>query len=283
MTLHSDSKPSPVTWHLAHHGKPLRLLQISDSHLLEHPRQTLMGVNTERSFREVLIRFQNTEEWPPDLILVTGDLVQDPFPGAYERLFDYLENLEIPWACLPGNHDDPAMMARIMCRKEQHCAGRILSRSWQIICLNSHRYDSHGGHLSPKELEYLTGCLEETPDLFTLIALHHPPLSVGSTWMDTMRLDNGPELLDCLARFPNVKGVIFGHVHQVFESEYRSIRLWSTPSTCFQFQPKSETFALDVEAAGWRWLELYPNGQIHTWVKRLDHPPPDLDFSLAGY
>ncbi len=270
-------------WRLVTHGEPLRLLQLSDCHLLEQPGQTLMGVDTERSLQEVLTHLKRTQDWPPDLILLTGDLVQEPLPAAYQRLTRYLETLQVPWVVLPGNHDDPEMMATILCRNAQRCAKRILTHTWQILCLNSYLPRSTGGHLDAAELELLTRSLAQAPDRPALIALHHPPLSIASPWMDTMQLDNGREFLTLLESFPNVKGVIFGHVHQVFESNYRSLRLWSVPSTCFQFKPGSATFALAAEAAGWRWLELHACGQIHTWVERLDHPPPGLDVSLPGY
>lgn len=274
--------PGPA-WRLPTHAEPLRLLQLSDCHLLARPGQTLMGVDTERSFQEVLTHLKRTPDWPPDLILLTGDLVQEPLPVAYERLSHYLETLQLPWVVLPGNHDDPEMMANILCRNAQHCAKHILTKTWQILGLNSYLPGSTGGHLDAAELELLTHSLAQAQDRPALIALHHPPLPVKSPWMDTMQVDNGQELLTLLERFPNVKGVIFGHVHQVFESNYRSIRLWSVPSTCFQFKPGSETFALDAQAAGWRWLELHACGQIHTRVERLDHLPPGLDFSLSGY
>lgn len=270
-------------WQLTTHGEPLRLLQLSDCHLLEQPGQTLMGVDTDRSFQEVLSYLKRTLDWPPDLILLTGDLVQEPTPVAYERLTGYLETLQLPWVVLPGNHDDPEMMTQILCRNALHCTRCILTKTWQILCLNSYLPGSTGGHLNAGELESLTRHLEAAPDRPALIALHHPPLPVDSPWMDTMRVDNGQELLTLLERFPNVKGVIFGHVHQVFESTYRSLRLWSVPSTCFQFKPGSATFALDAQPAGWRWLKLHALGQIHTWVERLDHLPPGLDFSSSCY
>ena len=44
----------------------------------------------------------------------------------------------------------------------------------------------------------------------------------------------------------------------------------SSPSTCAQFLPNSDDFALDVRSPGYRWLELSDNGAMHTkvvWVE----------------
>ena len=262
---------------------PFRILQLSDCHLLERAGQTMMGVDTELSLREVLRHLLSHPLWPPELILLTGDLVQDPFEDSYRRLRHIMDNLAVPWVCLPGNHYSPALMDAILCRHENHCARHILFPPWQLVCLNSHKENSHQGHLLRKELDFLAQSLTAGDGRPALIALHHPPVPVGSAWMDTMRLDNGEELLTLLSNFSQVKAVIFGHVHQTFSTHYQSIPLWSVPSTCFQFKPHSETFALDSLPPGWRWLELHPDGKIETWVERLENPPAGLDFHSEGY
>ncbi len=262
---------------------PLRILQLSDCHLLEKPGQKLMGVDTELSFHQVLQHLRSHSLWPPDLILLTGDLVQDPFKDNYRRLLQTMDSLNIPWVCLPGNHDSLQLMETILCKKGSHCAKRISSPDWQIICLDSHKENTHRGHLRQQELDFLFQCLSNDPQRTALIALHHPPIAVGSAWMDTMKLDNGGEFLALVARFPQVKGIIFGHVHQVFTAHYGPIPLWSVPSTCFQFKPGSKDFALDRLPPGYRWLELYAGGRLETWVERLEHPPEGLDFLSVGY
>ncbi len=267
---------------LSPQNETLKVVQLSDCHLLAQPSQTLMGVDTERSLLQVLAHLTRTPDFPPDLVLVTGDLVQTPSEPAYARLFAHLETLGAPWVALPGNHDDPQLMAKILCRNRWHCAKRILAPDWQILCLNSHLSGSAGGFLSPGELAFLTASLKAS-DLPTLIAVHHPPLPVQSAWMDTMQLANGQAFLRLIEPFPQVKGVVFGHVHQVVERCYGSIALWSAPATCFQFKPGSAAFALDAQPAGWRWLMLQPDGKIYTWVERLAHLPPGLDFSQLGY
>jgi Icc protein len=44
----------------------------------------------------------------------------------------------------------------------------------------------------------------------------------------------------------------------------------SSPSTCTQFRPNSDDFALDVRPPGYRWLDLTANGKIQTKVVWLD-------------
>lgn len=273
---------TPTTLTLAD-ARTVKVLQLTDCHLLERPGQTLMGVDTELSLRKTLEHLRGHRDWPPDLILLTGDLVQDPLVFSYQRLLALLEPLEVPWVCLAGNHDDPAMMKDVLCAEGPHCVRRILTTQWQILCLNSHRPHSHQGHLADPELAFLQDALSSDRERHALIALHHPPLSIGSTWMDTMQVDNGKEFLEIVSGFQQVAGIVFGHIHQVFSSRHGSIKLWSTPSTCFQFKPASDEFALDVRPPGWRWLTLHHNGHIVTRVERLANPPSGLDFSSPGY
>jgi Icc protein len=49
------------------------------------------------------------------------------------------------------------------------------------------------------------------------------------------------------------------------------VQFLSTPSTCAQFLPHSEFFALDERPPGLRWLDLHPDGRVATpveWVRQ---------------
>ena len=94
-------------------GRPLRLLQLTDTHLFADPGGILYGVNTRNSLTAVIAAIKRAGE-RPDAILVTGDLSQDESTTSYQILRDMLAQLEAPVFVLPGNHDDPAALrARI--------------------------------------------------------------------------------------------------------------------------------------------------------------------------
>jgi Icc protein len=44
------------------------------------------------------------------------------------------------------------------------------------------------------------------------------------------------------------------------------LRLLSTPSTCAQFRPGSDSFAIDERPPGYRWLDLRADGRLDTEV-----------------
>ena len=57
----------------------------------------------------------------------------------------------------------------------------------------------------------------------------------------------------------------------------------STPSTCIQFKPKSDKFALDEEHPGYRFIKLKANGEIETQVYRLSTSQRMNSSEVQGY
>lgn len=264
-------------------GAPIRIIQITDFHLLADPTSTMMGINTEASFHAVLNAVRQNHG-PPDLVLLTGDLVQEPAPNTYRRLKDHLETLQAPCYCLPGNHDDLGLMKEIL-TQGHHVAfqPQILLDGWQIVCLDSTIPGDPGGYLTEDQLLLLESLLADQPERFALICLHHSPLLTGSRWLDTMRLSNSEQLFAIIDRYPSVRGVIFGHIHQALDTSRNGVRLAACPSTCFQFKPNHGDFALDPLPPGYRWLELCSDGDVRTDVERLNEVPAGLDMASAGY
>jgi Icc protein len=84
-------------------------------------------------------------------------------------------------------------------------------------------------------------------------------------------------------RHPRVRAIIWGHVHQEYDDLRNGVRLLAVPSTCVQFKPKSEDFAVDDSNPGYRWLDLYPDGRIDTAVSRVEGITFEVDFSVKGY
>ena len=263
-------------------GAPIRILQLTDFHLLADPAHKMMGVNTEETFAATLkAAWQHNS--PADLLLLTGDLVQEAGADTYLRLRQHLQGLDIPCYCLPGNHDEWPLMRGILAAGQVSCEPRVVFGGWQIICLDSTLPGQPGGHLDQTQLDMLESFLRDQPEKFSLVSLHHSPLPTGSAWLDTMRLDNAEAFFALLGRFPRVRALVCGHVHQVFDQMLGNIRVMACPSTCFQFKPYSAQFALDSLPPGYRWLELYPDGEIRTGVERLSYLPEGLELASAGY
>lgn len=260
----------------------ISLLQITDTHILRSPEHTLLGVDTAHYFNIVLDSAINSNR-KFDLCLATGDLAQDSAPESYRYLLNKLAQLEFSTICLPGNHDNLNAMQHVFCTKTVNCRKHIILGNWQIIALYSQVPDSAGGHLATEELTFLEQCLIINAELFSLIAVHHHCVPTGSIWMDTMIIDNAPDLFGLIKRHSNVKAIINGHIHQAMDIEINSLRILTTPSTCFQFEPQSDHFSLDGESPGYRWLNLYEDGSIGTGVVRIPEQLTGLQTNTEGY
>jgi Icc protein len=142
--------------------------------------------------------------------------------------------------------------------------------SWSLILLNTFLTGEDAGGLGKRRLDALAAALRDHAGQHILVCMHHQPLNMGSAWLDGVGLRDADHFLAVLERSPDVRGVLWGHVHQASDRMRGKVRFLSTPSTCSQFLPSSDYFAIDNRPPGMRWLSLYPDGRFNTevvWVK----------------
>lgn len=260
--------------------KPITLLQITDCHLGEVSGTKLLSMDPDESLDDVL-RLAKKQYPDPDFMLVTGDLANEPSSEAYGRLLKKLQHsMSCPMAWLPGNHDVPEIMGEFGADINHKI--RDLG-DWLLILLNSRKPKRIYGQLSEQELSLLEQTLKANPDKHIVITMHHQPVPIYSQWMDNYIVRNADEFWKLAEHYPQVKLVLWGHVHQEFESNYNNIRLLATPSTCIQFTPGKKAFHIDNTMPGYRWLKLYPNGDIESGVERVEEKDYGIDFSSNGY
>lgn len=247
----------------------LDIVQITDCHVFSSRDGRFDGVDTSASLDRVIDRINETES--PDMVLVTGDLVNDGGEQAYQRLLASLKRLNAGVFCLPGNHDTPALMHRIINEANVATDKVLEGYNWRIVLLDTMLPDTHAGSLSGEELGFLEEMLRSAGDRFVLVAMHHHPVSVHSPWMDTMMLDNPEEFFAVIDRYPAVKVVTWGHIHQVFTRRRNTVKLLGTPSTCRQFRLDGETSKMDDKPPAYRRTRLHRDGRLNTeiyWMKR---------------
>lgn len=261
----------------------MRIVQITDPHIFSDTQQgKLLGVNTSNSFEAVLQLVEQAPK-PPDMIILTGDLSQDETQAAYEYIAKMCKRFQCPVTWLPGNHDDPALMEAVFRASTFQSDKAIIMGNWLFILLNTH-YPKHvEGLLSKNELSRLEYYLDLHRKLNCMIFMHHPPVSVGSKWVDNLKLKNADNFFAITDKFPNIKAIVCGHVHQAFHTTRKNVDIFTTPSTCIQFKSNSASFALDKQNPGYRWFDLTPKGSFKTGVERLVNYNNSTDFSSSGY
>lgn len=249
----------------------MQVLHITDPHLYGNVGGNLRGVETDSSLRNVLDEaFANgTDAYAA--VLVTGDLVQDD-PSGYLRFKSILGNLRVPVLCVPGNHDEPDLMqASLAAEPFRYCGSHAIGE-WRFVMLDSYDPGHVGGRLTAAELARLDADLGRSPT-HALVCLHHHPVTMGSRWLDGVGLANAEDFWRVIDRHPHVRGVAWGHVHQLYEGERNGVRLFATPSTCAQFLPHSDRYAVDSRPPAYRRFELHADGRIETEARWIESRP----------
>ncbi len=244
----------------------IEVLHLSDTHIGASATLRLGACDPRHSLRRVC---DNARGLAVDFALLTGDLSNDATPAAYHCLAQQMARLATPDYALPGNHDDPQTMRAELARSCISCPTLIARGTWSLALLDSTVPGELAGTLSAASLRALAALSQHRPEIHLLVALHHPPVDLGSPWMDSMGLSNAPELWRVLHTLPQLRAVIWGHAHQNFDTYRRGVRLLGTPSTNVQFMPRVRAFAADKRAPGYRVLTLNDDGTIATEVVRV--------------
>jgi len=257
----------------------LSLVQVTDTHLTGTETGCLLGMNTARSARTVIDAALASES--ADTILVTGDIAADGQPEAYGQL-EALLGTSVPSLWLPGNHDDVSSHKD---RYASHMKRRLRAKHWDVVMLETQVEGEVGGVLSTTELAALRSAVDDArlANKALLVATHHPLRRLESAWLDEQSVKNASDALDLLKPIADQAAVISGHVHQESDELINGVRMMTTPSTCVQFAPRSQDFALDIKDPGYRRLVLHPNARIETQVIRISDEENRPLLTSSGY
>lgn len=261
-----------------------KILHITDSHLFADDSDSLLGVNSNASFLAVIdeIKHQNRHY---DLIVATGDFVQDGSKRAYQRFAEEIKTLAVPCVWLAGNHDVYPYMQEVF-NDYQLAANKVvlLGDKWLIVLLNSQVVGQAYGVLPESELMFLQNALTSHPDRAAMVFLHHHPIPSSCHWLDQHILKNNADLELIIKNNSMIKGLGWGHIHQQQEQIWHNCKAFSTPSTSVQFKPGCYNFQVsDQDAPGWREISLNQDGSLSSQVYRISNNQFLPDLSKNGY
>lgn len=256
-----------------------RIVQITDLHLMADPRAELKGVCTRATLQAVLDVLRRDFD-SAERLIVTGDLAHDELRETYvalrEMLGDWLPKLRL----VPGNHEDREFMRQIFSDRVTVVDDRnVFADSvggWRLIGLDSQLAGEVRGQLGESQRDWLARELAAEPRCPTAVFLHHPPLKVGTGWLDEIRLEDADPLLDLLSQHQQVKFVCCGHIHHEMTVAHANMLLLTTPATSVQFLPDTEMLIPDSVPPGFRIFDLEPDGSFRTRVARVPIATTDL-------
>jgi len=154
----------------------------------------------------------------PELVVISGDLVETPTDEAYAHLCRLLEPLEIPFVAVPGNHDSRELMRSALVQPLFPSEGPLNQLypvgETDVVLLDSSVPGAPYGELDPATLQWLEAVLSSSDRRPALLFLHHPPFRTGIGRVDRHGLRNAAELATLVERYPWVRLVAAGHVHR---------------------------------------------------------------------
>ncbi len=253
--------------------KALRVVQITDIHLLAEAGARLYGVDSAITLQKVIDAIRQLSPLP-GLIIATGDLAEDGSKATYARLRHVLAAINIPVYVLPGNHDDAGAMHDALVDENISFVDSVRVGAWYFMFVNTQVVGESYGFISADEMSLLRTNLKSAGDSPVVVALHHTPMQICPRM--NCQLQNLSEFNQLVHGFPGIKAVIAGHTHIDAEKNNASHIQYTTPSTFAQFAHDLAcdsdagefwlSHTMDGSSHGFRVLDLMPNGQISSRV-----------------
>ena len=200
-------------------NRPFLVAQISDLHLKAGNRLTYGVVDTLGALRRAVDHL-NASYPRPDIVVISGDLVDFGRADEYAVLHPELARLHMPCYLVPGNHDTRGPLldafgdhAYLPTSADGPLDWVVDEHPLRLIGLDSTIPGGHGGQLLDSQLQWLDAQLALRPEAPTLLILHHPPFSSGIGHMDREPFINAAALERVVARHPHVERLLCGHLH----------------------------------------------------------------------
>ena len=242
----------------------MRIVQITDLHVGQ-PGEDTQGVDVRANFLKIK---DAIKELQPDHLVLSGDLCFSYGEReVYDWIRDHLNQLDIPYDLISGNHDDPVLMAEafgiveLLKNKELYFSRTIHGRLFLFL-------DTTTGIVSKAQLDWLSKKMAELDEPL-VIFMHHPPIFADVPFMDGKHaLRNQEDIQEVLFDFPHEITVFTGHYHVEKTIRKRNVVVHITPSCFFQIDQRSKEFKVDHHRIGLREIRLM-DGVILNTVKYL--------------
>ncbi|MBA4503260.1 phosphodiesterase [Marinobacterium marinum] len=266
------------------------IAQLTDLHIKAGGKTAYAGkVDTYAKLRQA-VEHLNAMRPQPDLVLITGDLGDFGLAAEYRQARLALDDLEMPFYLVPGNHDERQALREVFAdhvylfQADTHLSHAIEGLPLRLVGLDTSVPGQPYGEVDEVRRAWLATVLEQAPQQRTLLFMHHPPVAVGLDHMDVQRLNGSERLAEVLQEHPQVEVILCGHLHRPVEfvwcgrpvyvgsAHNHAVTLDLTPAAASSFT---------LEPAMIRLLYLHPqSGMIlshQSHVEACDGPHPFFD------
>ncbi|MGD9616628.1 MAG: phosphodiesterase [Alphaproteobacteria bacterium] len=241
----------------------MMIAQISDPHIVL-PGALLYGRVDTAEFLSRAVAELNRLDPPPNIVVVTGDLVDKGGTAEYDHLRSLLAPLAMPVFVIPGNHDSRETLRAAFggdgyLPQDGFLQYAVEDYPVRLVALDTHIPGEGGGELCADRLAWLDRTLAAAPQRPTAVMMHHPPFATGIERMDRAGLRGSDGFAAVIARHPQVERILCGHLHRAIERRFAGTVAGTAPSTAHQIR-------LDIRSGAPLRLMFEPPGyQLHLW------------------
>ena len=212
------------------------IAHLSDPHL--RPKGVLYQdlVDSNAMF-EAAIRHLNALSPRPDVVILSGDLVDMGSDEEYAFARTLLAEIREPLLMIPGNHDEREAFRRNFPDHTYWPPSGPLHFSAtgfgpvRIIGLDITAPGLHHGDMDDDAVAWLDETLAREPDRPTIIMMHQHPFASGIPYIDKYDCRRAGRLAEIVSRYPAIERVLCGHIHRHMQLEFGGTILCTAPST----------------------------------------------------
>ena len=238
------------------------IAQITDCHIVEAGDLVADRIDSGAALRRTIEQIEALAT-PPDLIVATGDLVNDGRPAQYDRFQEIVAALSARLVVVPGNHDDRnelrARFPDLPPGGPDDPLDHVLDLGpLRLVFLDTLVPGAIGGAISDAQIAWLDAVLAEATERPTMVFQHHPPFVTGIGFMDAEAFSGGVPYATMLARHPQIELVSCGHLHRSIVHRFAGTIACTWPATCV-------TLDLGLGGTPVRYTEEPPGFALHHW------------------
>ena len=230
----------------------MKVTQITDLHIGEK-REDTYRVDVRHNFLMIL---GEVKIHAPDLIIITGDLCYKyGVTEIYEWIKEKMDNLDIPYLVIPGNHDDVELMRDVFKidytqSEEEIFFARKLDKRTALFL------DSSKASMSHEQLNWLKRQLKQGEENI-LVFTHYPPCPMDCLFMDgKYPYQDSRELMEVFYESKKNIHLFCGHFHSERTLHLKNVNVYLSPSIIVQISPSSKDFKIEHKKIGFRNIEL---------------------------
>lgn len=239
------------------------IAQITDLHI--QPKGDLAyGLVDTNQLLATAVAHLNRLRPQPDVVIATGDLVDNGTIAEYEMLRQLLAPLKAPLYLAMGNHDDRAAFRDVFGTLPYLPKSGVLhyvieDYPLRLVVLDTLVAGASYGELDSDRLAWLEAQLEAGRDRPTMIFMHHPPFVTGLPGMDRLRCRGSEALAAIVCRHPQIQRIACGHLHRSIQTLWAGTLGSIAPSVAHQVALKLDP---DISSA---FVMEPPAFHLHLW------------------